>query len=224
MKQIYIVTGNDEWLTNVVIEKLANKYTITLVKIYNEKLNFYKSIKLAILFGIINTIKIFFKKIKNKKIKIVYKKKNQLEGFLKKINKDKIFLINLSLKIKKNFKNIFNCHPAILPNYKGLLPIQRNIYDNIFNKRNNNFGVTIHKINEKFDEGKIVWNKVINIKKFINNQRIMYEKVYSNFSYGIDQIVSNKKIYYKKIKKDYNCKENLNFKEILKLKLKIINY
>ena len=52
----------------------------------------------------------------------------------------------------------------------------------------------------------------------------MYEKVYSNFSYGIDQIVSNKKIYYKKIKKDYNCKENLNFKEILKLKLKIINY
>ncbi len=224
MKQIYIVTGNDEWLTNVVIEKLINKYTITLVKIYNEKFNLYKSIKLVILFGIINTIKIFFKKIKNRKIKIIYKKKDQLEGFLKKINRDKIFLINLSLKIKKNFKNIFNCHPAILPNYKGLLPIQRNIYDNVFNKRNNNFGVTIHQINEKFDEGKIVWNKVINIKKFIGNQRIMYEKVYSNFSHGIDQIVSNKKIYYKKIKKDYNCKKNLNFNEILKLKLKIINY
>ena len=224
MKQIYIVTGNDEWLTNVVIEKLINKYTITLVKIYNEKFNLYKSIKLVILFGIINTIKIFFKKIKNRKIKIIYKKKDQLEDFLKKINRDKIFLINLSLKIKKNFKNIFNCHPAILPNYKGLLPIQRNIYDNIFNKRNNNFGVTIHQINEKFDEGKIVWNKVINIKKFIGNQRIMYEKVYSNFSHGIDQIVSNKKRYYKKIKKDYNCKKNLNFNEILKLKLKIINY
>tara|TARA_B100000902_G_scaffold363119_1_gene382022 strand:+ start:405 stop:1079 length:675 start_codon:yes stop_codon:yes gene_type:complete len=224
MKQIYIVTGTDEWLTNVVIEKLINKYTITLVKIYNEKFNLYKSIKLVILFGIINTIKIFFKKIKNRKIKIIYKKKDQLEGFLKKINRDKIFLINLSLKIKKNFKNIFNCHPAILPNYKGLLPIQRNIYDNVFNKRNNNFGVTIHQINEKFDEGKIVWNKVINIKKFIGNQRIMYEKVYSNFSHGIDQIVSNKKIYYKKIKKDYNCKKNLNFNEILKLKLKIINY
>lgn len=224
MKQIYIVTGNDEWLTNVVIEKLINKYTITLVKIYNEKFNLYKSIKLVILFGIINTIKIFFKKIKDRKIKIIYKKKDQLEDFLKKINKDKIFLINLSLKIKKNFKNIFNCHPAILPNYKGLLPIQRNIYDNIFNKRNNNFGVTIHQINEKFDEGKIVWNKVINIKKFIGNQRIMYEKVYSNFSHGIDQIVSNKKRYYKKIKKDYNCKKNLNFTEILKLKLKIINY
>ena len=224
MKQIYIVTGNDEWLTNVVIEKLINKYTITLVKIYNEKFNLYKSIKLVILFGIINTIKIFFKKIKNRKIKIIYKKKDQLEDFLKKINRDKIFLINLSLKIKKNFKNIFNCHPAILPNYKGLLPIQRNIYDNIFNKRNNNFGVTIHQINEKFDEGKIVWNKVINIKKFIGNQRIMYEKVYSNFSHGIDQIVSNKKRYYKKIKKDYNCKKNLNFNKILKLKLKIINY
>ena len=69
-----------------------------------------------------------------------------------------------------------------------------------------------------------MWNKVINIKKFIGNQRIMYEKVYSNFSHGIDQIVSNKKIYYKKIKKDYNCKKNLNFNEILKLKLKIINY
>ena len=223
MKKIYIITGKDEWLTNVVLERLTKKYTITLIKIYNEKFNLYKTIKLVILFGIINLFKIFFKKIDNKKIKIINIKQNQLENILKKINKNKIFLINLSFKIKKNFKNIFNCHPAILPNYKGLLPIQRNIYDNIFYKKSNDCGVTIHKINKEFDEGKILWNKVINIKKFIGNQKIMYEKVYSNFSQGIDQIASNKKKHYKKVKKDYKCKKNLHFLEILKLKVKLIN-
>ena len=69
-----------------------------------------------------------------------------------------------------------------------------------------------------------MWNKVIHIKKFISNQRVMYEKMYSNFSEGIDQIVSNKKKYYKKIKKDYNCKQKLNLIEILKLKIKILYY
>ena len=69
-----------------------------------------------------------------------------------------------------------------------------------------------------------MWNKVIHIKKFISNQRVMYEKMYSNFSEGIDQIVSNKKKYYKKIKKDYSCKQNLNLAEILKLKIKILYY
>ena len=63
MKKIYIVTGKDEWLTNVVLERLTKKYTITLIKIYNEKFNLYKTIKLVILFGIINAFKIFFKKI-----------------------------------------------------------------------------------------------------------------------------------------------------------------
>ena len=222
MKKIYIVTGKDEWLTNVVLERLTKKYTITLIKIYNEKFNLYKTIKLVILFGIINAFKIFFKKIDNKKIKIINIKQNQLENILKKINKNKIFLINLSFKIKKNFKNIFNCHPAILPNYKGLLPIQRNIYDNIFYNKNNDCGVTIHQINKEFDEGKILWNKVIYIKQLIGNQRIMYEKVYSNFSNGIDQIASNKRKYIKKVKRDYNCKKDLNFLEILKLKIKII--
>tara|TARA_X000000368_G_C22816926_1_gene617212 strand:- start:69 stop:743 length:675 start_codon:yes stop_codon:yes gene_type:complete len=224
MKKIYIITGKDEWLTNIVIKKLINKYQIILIKINNENFNLYKSIKLVILFGAINTLNILFKKIRNQNVKIIYMKKDQLEDYLKKINKNKIFLINLTFKIKKNFKNIFNCHPSILPNYRGLLPIQRNIYDNIFNNKNNYFGVTIHKINKEFDEGKIVWNKVIHIKKFIGNQRIMYEKMYSNFSEGIDQIVSNKKKYYKKIKKDYSYKKTLNLIEILKLKIKILYY
>ncbi len=224
MKKIYIITGNDEWLTYVVIKKLISKYQVILIKTGSKNFNLYKSIKLVILFGILSTFKILFKKIRNQNIKVININENQLETFLKKINKNKIFLINLSFKVKKNFKNVFNCHPSILPNYKGLLPIQRNIYDNIFNNKNNNFGVTIHKINKKFDDGKIVWNKVIHIKKFISNQRVMYEKMYSNFSEGIDQIVSNKKKYYKKIKKDYSCKQNLNLAEILKLKIKILYY
>ena len=71
----------------------------------------------------------------------------------------------------------------------------RNIYDNIFNNKNNNFGVTIHKINKKFD-GKIVWNSN-SYKKFISNQSY----VRKNVPEGIDQRSQIKKNIIKRSKK-----------------------
>ena len=83
MKKIYIITGNDEWLTYVVIKKLISKYQIILIKTGGKNFNLYKSIKLVILFGILSTFKILFKKIRNQNIKIININKNQLETFLK---------------------------------------------------------------------------------------------------------------------------------------------
>lgn len=90
-------------------------------------------------------------------------KKKNLNNFLKKIKNYKVFLINLPFKINENFENIYNCHPSLLPNYKGLLPIVNNLFDVFVNNNKILSGVTIHKINKQFDGGKIIWNKSINL-------------------------------------------------------------
>ena len=125
--------------------------------------------------------------------------------------------------IKKEFKNIYNCHTSLLPNYKGLLIVQRSIFDRLFNNKKCRIGVTIHKINKNFDNGQIVWNKVIklNFKKRHNFKKI-YEEFYLNFYYGIDKILSKKKLVYLKFKKDISLKETISFLEMIKLKLRLL--
>jgi formyltetrahydrofolate hydrolase len=223
MKKVYIITGEDEWLTNIVIKKLSNTYSVTLIKVKGDSFNIYKMFKIIMLLGIISFIKILLIQLKRKKYKITQIKKKELKKFLKKINNNKIFLVNLPFKIKGEFKNIYNCHPSMLPNYKGLLIIQRSIYDKLFNNKNCKIGVTIHKINKDFDNGQIVWNKEIklNFKKKYNFKKI-YEEFYLNFYYGIDKILSKKKISYLKIKEDLSLKKTISFLEMIKLKLRLL--
>ena len=64
------------------------------------------------------------------------------------------------------------------------MPIPRYIYDVVVNNKNHELGLTIHKITQRFDSGKIIWNKKININKNYLVKEV-YEKVYSNFYDGI---------------------------------------
>lgn len=58
-KKIYLITGNDEWLTHLIIEKLSKNYSIVFVKIKSNSFNLIKILKLVVLFGLIDFIKIF---------------------------------------------------------------------------------------------------------------------------------------------------------------------
>ena len=223
MKKIFIITGADEWLTDLIIEKLSKKYSVALVKVKSNKSSFLKMLKLIILIGFIDILKITLIQIKKKKYKIIKLKKNQLNTFLTKINNDKIFLVNLPIKINGSFKNIYNCHTSLLPNYKGLLIIQRAIYDILFNKKKSKIGITIHKLNKKFDAGTIVWNKEIRLNFYEKCKfKDIYENFYLNFYYGIDNIASYKKKRMLLVKKKINLKKTINFFEIIKLKIKLL--
>ena len=128
-------------------------------------------------------------------------------------------MVNYTDKIKYNFKNIYNCHPSLIPNYKGLMPIPRYLYDSIINNKEYELGLTIHKINQKFDNGKIIWNKKIKIKKYLIKD--IYEKVYSNFYYGIRKINSSNIIKINAVKPIQNEKDNLGLIEIILLKINL---
>lgn len=216
--KIYILTSSDEWLTTIIINKFRMNNNIALVKIKNNKKDFRKLFKFLFLFGIINMIKVYIAQNKNKNFKIINLKKNQLNKFLKEKKKNKIFLVNYTDKIKYNFKNIYNCHPSLIPNYKGLMPIPRYIYDVVVNNKNHELGLTIHKITQRFDSGKIIWNKKININKNYLVKEV-YEKVYSNFYDGIKKIISSNRVKINTVKPIQNEKRNLSFIEIILLKI-----
>ena len=65
-KKIHIVTGDDEWLTNILIKKLTPLYEITLIKVKSSSFDFSKKLKLIILIGLIDFLKILFIQYKKK--------------------------------------------------------------------------------------------------------------------------------------------------------------
>ena len=100
---------------------------------------------------------------------IINTKKRGFENLiLEIIKKNKISLICLagymkiiSKKFIREFrKKIINIHPSLLPNYKGL-----DTYNRILNNKEKKTGCTIHFINEKLDDGKIINKKFFFINK-----------------------------------------------------------
>lgn len=52
---------------------------------------------------------------------------------------------------------IINIHPALLPKYGGKGMYGKNIHDAVMAAGEKESGITIHEVNEKFDEGKILF-------------------------------------------------------------------
>jgi len=81
--------------------------------------------------------------LKDKKIDYIV-----LAGFLWLIPKD---LVN-------EFPNkIINIHPALLPNYGGKGMYGMNVHKAVINNQEKESGITIHIVNEKYDEGNILF-------------------------------------------------------------------
>ncbi len=71
-----------------------------------------------------------------------------LSGYMKKI----------SPKITNRFK-VINSHPALLPNYGGTGMYGRRVHEAVVANKEKISGVTIHEVNEEYDEGKILLQK-----------------------------------------------------------------
>ncbi len=111
--------------------------------------------------------KIILKKIIEKKIEIIC-----LAGFMK----------ILSKRFVRVFKGkIINVHPSLLPKYKGLNTFQR-----VLKSGEKYTGCTVHYVDEKLDNGKIIVKRRISITDkdnvFTLKKRVQFEeyKAYSN--------------------------------------------
>ena len=81
-----------------------------------------------------------------------------------------IILAGFLLKIPENFiKNfndrIINIHPSLLPKYGGKGMYGQYVHRKVIENKEIKSGITIHFVNEKYDEGKIIFQKDIEIKE-----------------------------------------------------------
>jgi len=77
-----------------------------------------------------------------------------LSGYMKK----------LSPLLTNNFK-IINSHPALLPKFGGPGMYGRFVHEAVLSTNESVSGVTIHEVNEFYDEGKIILQKELQINK-----------------------------------------------------------
>lgn len=75
-----------------------------------------------------------------------------LSGYMKK----------LSPLLTNNF-TIINAHPSLLPKYGGSGMYGRYVHEAVIANHENKSGVTIHFVNEDYDEGKIILQKEIDV-------------------------------------------------------------
>ena len=88
--------------------------------------------------------------------------------------------------IKKYKKKIINIHPSLLPKFKGL-----NTFEKVLKNNERKTGCTVHYVDEKIDNGRIILQKSFFINKD-DNIRILKNKTqrleYLAFSEAIIKI------------------------------------
>ena len=90
----------------------------------------------------------------------------RIYSLLKEYNCDYIFLSGymkkLSSEITKDFK-VINSHPSLLPKYGGKGMYGRFVHEAVIKNKETISGVTIHEVNDVYDEGKIILQKELRI-------------------------------------------------------------
>lgn len=86
---------------------------------------------------------------------------DQLIEFLKLEKIDLIILAGFLLKIPEKFikafpDQIINLHPALLPSYGGKGMYGMNVHRAVIAAKDSESGITIHYVNEHYDEGRII--------------------------------------------------------------------
>ena len=85
---------------------------------------------------------------------------------IKKLNADIGVICSYNYLLKKEFiattrMGYINCHPSLLPDYRGAAP-----YFHVINNGEKISGVTLHFINEEFDKGDIAYQETFDITPF----------------------------------------------------------
>jgi phosphoribosylglycinamide formyltransferase-1 len=76
------------------------------------------------------------------------------------------FLWLVPENILQKFKNrIINIHPALLPKYGGKGMYGSHVHEAVISNKETVSGITIHFVNEKYDEGKIIFQAKCKIDK-----------------------------------------------------------
>jgi phosphoribosylglycinamide formyltransferase-1 len=130
--------------------------------------------------------------------------KNQLnEGeVLEKVNElqpDLIVLAGFLLKFPQHIiaqypNKIINIHPALLPNYGGKGMYGMNVHRAVLENNEKETGITIHFVNEHYDEGEFISQHKVNIESCTTAEEIA-DKIHileqEFFPKAIEKLITN---------------------------------
>ena len=120
---------------------------------------------------------------------------------IKKIEPDLIvlsgFLWKIPEKIVATYPNkIINIHPALLPKYGGKGMYGMKVHQTILNNKERETGITIHFVNEYYDQGEFIFQQMVNIDNCKTSEEIatkVHELEHKHFPEVIEKILNHKK-------------------------------
>ncbi len=95
---------------------------------------------------------------------------NEILHALKALNPDLIvlagFLLQFPEHILQEFPNkVINIHPALLPKYGGKGMYGMNVHEAVVKNNEKQSGITIHYVNERYDEGTIIFQATCQVNE-----------------------------------------------------------
>jgi phosphoribosylglycinamide formyltransferase-1 len=122
---------------------------------------------------------------------LVLEKLNQLQP-------DLIVLAGFLLKFPSHIiasfpKKIINIHPALLPKYGGKGMYGMNVHQAVIDNHEKETGITIHYVNENYDEGEFIFQQATNIEDCKSAEEIaskVHELEHEFFPKIIEKIIT----------------------------------
>ena len=129
---------------------------------------------------------------------IVFSNEKDIHHLLNSISPDLIVLAGylklISLRLIENFPNkIINIHPALLPKYGGKGMYGMNVHEAVKENSELETGITIHFVNESYDEGKHILQVKTSIDTEDDPQTIankVHQLEYRHYAPTIEVILS----------------------------------
>ena len=228
MKISIVTSGDYIYAGNVFLHAKSMGHSVSFVDVSGPQSDILlKKFKLVVLFGFFKSLLLFFSSIHTKKI---IKKSGNLQT-IKKINVESILLNgDFDLIILVNYAWLFptdssvkilNCHPSLLPKYRGLMPISHMLNKALINKLTYiETGVTIHQIDDNFDMGRLICQKKIKLPSDTSLSEV-YKRTYGLISDCLDIVIKSPEVGVKLDKGKYYS--SMAFLDVVRFKFRLLN-
>lgn len=103
------------------------------------------------------------------------------------------FLLKVPDTLVKNYpKRIINIHPALLPKHGGKGMYGDNVHKKVIEMGDSTSGITIHYVNEKYDEGEIIFQESCNVlpnDTYEDVAQKVHKLEYAHFPRVIEEVI-----------------------------------
>lgn len=124
---------------------------------------------------------------------------NEVLNVLKDLNPDLIILAGFLWlfpdKILRKFPyKVINLHPALLPKFGGKGMFGDAVHTAVINQKEKETGITIHYVDEKYDEGKIIFQSRFPVEDNMTASQLaerIHQEEYEHFPRVIENLLEN---------------------------------